>query len=996
MRVKAIHYAVNSALPEELRDYQNPLDAKSIGRLMHQVAVSHPDKYSDILKHIGDLGREAAYWQGETMGLDDLRDVIDTPKYLQEMDAEVAAATKGIQDPSAKREAKEAIWHKYASKLERETMKAALAKGNAIGDSVASGARGKPLQARAMLSTPALFEDSQGRTIPLFARSSYSKGVTPGAWLAGTYGARKSVVSTKVSTAKGGFFAKLLSQVAAPLIVTEKDCGTVNGIDLPKDAPDLRNRFLATPVGGLDSGALLDRKGLAQIRNKIKGDKVIVRSAMTCQSERGVCAKCIGADARGQLHPVGYAAGITAANALGEPACLHGSTLVRMADGGTKLITDIQVGDMVLGADMQGVLRPTRVLNTFVNGMRHCFRTIVRKGFGAKSEHIELISTAEHKVLSFKGGRKKKAYPTIDSIEMPAILYSQHNVYMANGCPEFKGVCEPWAMLLGALTGDGCYTGGAGSEGKGISFSCYDQLLTEDMQKALHKHGLRLSGKQANEFRVSMQDQYSAFEFIDGRLVRNKLRTVLIKEGMWGQFSGEKTPPKNIRNWDNASVAAYIGGLLATDGWITTTGSVAGFSSNSRQLLETVKELCELRFGIYGSRIIPKRKRKKGTQQFYAPTFEFTICGAANMRKLFEYIPVPGCKLARLRKKAQEPTKTRMCAGRFTVLDQVYYGFEMTYDIEVDNDTHLFALANGMVVSNTQAALSEKHTSGAASKKAAYSGLDWLQRFVQVPDNFPDRAPVAEQDGTVLVKEAPQGGHYVHIGEQEHYVPAGLEVLVKTGERVEAGQPLSDGVIRPDDVVRLRGVGEGRRYYSDRLGQMFADSGFKPDPRNVELIARAAVDHVQIDDPDGLPEGVLPDDVVQFGSFMRNYEPPEDAQARDVKDTVGLYLQQPALHYTPGTKLAGSMVERLNKAGITKIMTSEKAPAFHPSMVRLQTSSFANPDWLASMSTSYLGKQLAVGAQRGQDTNIQHNIHFAPRLAVGVDFGKNIETTGEF
>jgi hypothetical protein len=423
-------------------------------------------------------------------------------------------------------------------------------------------------------------------------------------------------VSTKVSTAKGGFFAKLLSQVAAPLIVTEKDCGTVNGIDLPADAPDLRNRFLATPAGGLDSGALLDRKGLAQVRNKIKSDKVIVRSAMTCQAARGVCAKCIGADSRGQLHQIGYAAGITAANALGEPS--------------------------------------------------------------------------------------------------------------------------------------------------------------------------------------------------------------------------------------------------------------------------------------------------------------------------------------------------------------------------------------------TQAALSEKHTSGAASKKAAYSGLDWLQRFVQVPDNFPDRAPVAEQDGTVLVKEAPQGGHYVHIGEQEHYVPAGLAVLVKTGERVEAGQPLSDGVIRPDDVVRLRGVGEGRRYYSDRLGQMFADSGFKPDPRNVELIARAAVDHVQIDDPDGLPEGVLPDDVVQFGAFMRNYDPPEDAQVRDVKDTAGQYLQQPALHYTPGTKLAGSMVERLNKAGITKIMTSEKAPAFHPSMVRLQTSSFANPDWLASMSTSYLGKQLAVGAQRGQDTNIQHNIHFAPRLAVGVDFGKNIETTGEF
>lgn len=616
MRVKAIQYAINSALPEELRDYQRPLDGKGIERLMHQVAVSHPDKYATILKHIGDLGRNAAYWQGETMGLDDLRGVIDTPGYLKQMDTEVAAATRNLRDPQAIREARENVWHKWASKLERDTMSAALVKNNAIGESVASGARGKPLQARAMLSTPALFEDSQGRTIPLFARTSYSQGVTPGAWLAGTYGARKAVVSTKVSTAKGGFLAKMLAQVAAPLIVTEQDCGTTNGIDLSKDAPDLRNRFLATPAGGLDSGSLLDRKGIAQIKNKLKGDTVVVRSALTCQAPRGVCAKCIGADPRGQLHPVGYAAGTTASNALGEPA--------------------------------------------------------------------------------------------------------------------------------------------------------------------------------------------------------------------------------------------------------------------------------------------------------------------------------------------------------------------------------------------TQAALSEKHTSGAASKKASYSGLDWLQRFVQVPDSFPDRAPVAERDGTVTVMEAPQGGHYVHVGDQEHYVPAGLAVTVKTGEQVEAGQPLSEGVVRPDDVVRLRGVGEGRRYYSDRLGQMFADSGFKPDPRNVELIARAAVDHVQIDDPEDLPDGVLPDDVVQFGEFMRNYEPASGSQVRDIKDTAGQYLQQPALHYTPGTKLTGSMVARLGKAGITKVMTNEKAPPFHPSMVRLQTSSFSNPDWLASLSTSYLGKQLSTGAMRGQDTNIEHNIHFAPRLAAGIDFGKNIETTGEF
>jgi len=616
MRVKAIQYLINQHLPEGMRDYQRPLDSKGIDRTMHQVAVDHPDQYATILKKLGDVGRNAAYWQGETMGLDDLDDVIDTRAYLRDMDQEVAKKTRDIKDSGEKRRAREQVWHKYANLLERDTMSSALKKGNAIGESVASGARGKPLQARAMLSTPAIFEDASGKMVPIFSRNSYSGGVTPGAWLAGTYGARSSVTSTKVSTAKGGFLSKMLAQVAASQVVTEKDCGTTNGIDLPVHDASLKNRFLAGPAGGLDSGSLIDRKGLAQIRNKYKGDTLLVRSPLTCQSPKGVCAKCLGADPRGHLQPIGYAAGITASQGVGEPL--------------------------------------------------------------------------------------------------------------------------------------------------------------------------------------------------------------------------------------------------------------------------------------------------------------------------------------------------------------------------------------------TQSALSAKHVSGAATDKAVYSGLDWVQRFVQVPDSFPDRAPVAEQDGTVTVKAAPQGGHYVQVGDHEHYVPAHLPLIVKSGQQVEAGTPLSDGIVRPDDVVRLRGVGEGRRYYSDRLAQMLVDSGHKPDPRNVEVIARAAVDHVQIDDPDDLPEGVLPDDIVQFNPFLQNYEPPEGSSLKPVQDTVGQYLQAPALHYTPGTKLTPSMVARLGKVGIPKVMTSDKAPAFHPTMVRLQTSSFSNPDWLASLSTSYLSKQLDQGAKRGQDTNIEHNIHFAPRLAVGVDFGKNIGTTGEF
>ena len=77
-------------------------------------------------------------------------------------------------------------------------------------------------------------------------------------------------------------------------------------------------------------------------------------------------------------------------------------------------------------------------------------------------------------------------------------------------------------------------------------------------------------------------------------------------------------------------------------------------------------------------------------------------------------------------------------------------------------------------------------------------------------------------------------------------------------------------------------------------------------------------------------------------------------------------------------------------------MVDDSAPGFEPHMVRLRTASHTNPDWMASLATSSIAKQLNEGATRGDDTNIISNPDFRPRLAVGENFGKYVTTTGEF
>lgn len=296
----------------------------------------------------------------------------------------------------------------------------------------------------------------------------------------------------------------------------------------------------------------------------------------------------------------------------------------------------------------------------------------------------------------------------------------------------------------------------------------------------------------------------------------------------------------------------------------------------------------------------------------------------------------------------------------------------------------------------TQGALNQKHQSGMTQGKKEYSGFDTVNQIVQSPEVFKDKAAVAESDGIVEeVKEAAQGGHYIVVGGVEKYIPEGYEILVKPGQSVEAGDQLSDGVVDPEDIIRVAGIGEGRLAYAKNLHKVLESSGFGTDKRNVEVLARGAINHVRIDDPEGMGDH-LPDDVTSYNRIQTEYIPPETTKAYKPNKAVGKILQVPALHYSIGTKITPKVARKLEEAGEASIYADDTAPPFVPEMIRMRTSAHMKPDWLASMGTSYLKDQLNIAAVRGDDTNVKENINFGPRLAIGVDFGKTTAETGLF
>jgi DNA-directed RNA polymerase subunit beta' len=301
-----------------------------------------------------------------------------------------------------------------------------------------------------------------------------------------------------------------------------------------------------------------------------------------------------------------------------------------------------------------------------------------------------------------------------------------------------------------------------------------------------------------------------------------------------------------------------------------------------------------------------------------------------------------------------------------------------------------------------QNSLDTKHTGAAYTGGARqYSGLKVLRQFLESPENFAERQQLSEEDGTVIgIREAPQGGKYIVVEggsgkAREYYTPEYLDAKVKIGDTVERGQELSDGLADVEDVIRLKGIGAGRMYYARRLGKILADSGQPASRQNLEVIARAAVNHAEIDGSEDVA-GFLPGEVASFNEILGKLRPPKSAQHTAPRQAVGKILYTPTLHYTPGTVLTKSMVDEIDSAGIKQIMAGDESLGFSPAMVGLRRSNKRIKDWLARQNTSYLKGNYEEDAGAGRDTHIGGTTFYAPSLAHGDNFGEKTHQTGKF
>jgi len=199
-----------------------------------------------------------------------------------------------------------------------------------------SGARGSKQQIRQLSGMRGLMAKPSGEIIESPITANFREGLTVLEYFISTHGARKGLADTALKTADSGYLTRRLVDVAQDVIITELDCGTINGIIVSaivegdEIVVDLKERI----VGRVAIDNIVDvitDKVIVEANQEISDEqadliesagieKIRIRSVLTCETKYGVCAKCYGKNlATRKPVELGEAVGIIAAQSIGEP-----------------------------------------------------------------------------------------------------------------------------------------------------------------------------------------------------------------------------------------------------------------------------------------------------------------------------------------------------------------------------------------------------------------------------------------------------------------------------------------------------------------------------------------------------------------------------------------------------------------------------------------------------------------------------------------------------
>jgi len=341
----------NQIVPPPLGYINEPLDKKKMEDIVYRAYRLLGNKETaEFLDKLKEMGFEFATRSGLTVGIDDF--LIPQQKYdliaraFREVEAIQKQYEKGIITDGERYNKVIDAWTRTTNEV-AEIMLKELEKDqggfNPVFMMAHSGARGSKDQIRQLSGMRGLMTKPQrkitggvGEIIESPITSNFREGLSVLEFFVSTHGARKGLADTALKTADAGYLTRRLVDVAQDVIITEEDCGTILGLRISalKEAEEviepLKDRILGRvtleDVYSPLSGELLVRAGEEIDEEKAEAieensiESVMIRSVLTCEARKGVCAKCYGRNlATGRMVERGEAVGVMAAQSIGEP-----------------------------------------------------------------------------------------------------------------------------------------------------------------------------------------------------------------------------------------------------------------------------------------------------------------------------------------------------------------------------------------------------------------------------------------------------------------------------------------------------------------------------------------------------------------------------------------------------------------------------------------------------------------------------------------------------
>jgi DNA-directed RNA polymerase subunit beta' len=328
---------------------------KELGGLI-DLAYRHSGNKATVIfaDRLKDLGYEMATRAGISIGIKDM--VIPDAKhaFLDEANSAVREIedqyNKGLITDGERYNKVVDIWAEVTDRiademlreLGTEEMKDAQGKMqrvpsfNPIFMMADSGARGSAQQIRQLAGMRGLMAKPSGEIIETPITANFREGLTVLQYFISTHGARKGLADTALKTANSGYLTRRLVDVSQDCIITEPDCGTIDGIEMTPlveggevieglgdrvlgrvALEDIRDPFTGNVI--VKANEFIDEARVALVEDSGL-ERVKIRSVLTCQSRQGVCVGCYGRDlARGHPVNLGEAIGVIAAQSIGEP-----------------------------------------------------------------------------------------------------------------------------------------------------------------------------------------------------------------------------------------------------------------------------------------------------------------------------------------------------------------------------------------------------------------------------------------------------------------------------------------------------------------------------------------------------------------------------------------------------------------------------------------------------------------------------------------------------